>query len=147
MRYFEDFVAGESETADAVYHVTAEEIIEVGKRWDPQPFHIDPEAAKESVFGGLVASSAHLFVIHCWFGQHYREPSAAISGLGFNDIKLHAPARPGDVISQKATWVSTRTSESRPDCGILKAVSELYNQEGELVFSVGTTILMQRRPL
>ena len=147
MRYFEDYIEGESEMADAVYHMTEEEIIEVGKRWDPQPFHINPDSAEASMFGGLVASSGHLFLIHCWFGMHYKEPPAAISALGFNNIKLYAPARPGDIISQKATWISTRPSESRPDCGILKAVSELYNQEGELVFSVGTAILMQRRPL
>ena len=146
MRYFEDYIEGESETAEAVYNVTAEEIVEVGKRWDPQPFHIDPKAARDSVFGGLVASSAHLFVIHCWFGQHYKEPSAAVSALGFNDIKLHAPVRPGDQLSQKATWLSVRLSESRPDCGILEAMSELYNQKGELVFSVGTALIVLRRP-
>lgn len=146
MRYFEDYTEGESEMADAVYHITTAEIMEVGKRWDPQPFHIDPQAAEASFYGGLVASSAHLFVIHCWFGQHYKEHPAAISALGFNNIKLYAPVRPGDIISQKATWISTRPSESRPDCGILEAVSELYNQNGEKVFSVGTAILMQRRP-
>ena len=146
MRYFEDFNQGESETADAVYHVTADEIIEVGKRWDPQPFHIDPEAAAKSMFGSLVAPSALLFSIHTWFGQHYREPIAAVSGLGFNDIKLHAPVRPGDRLSQRAKFISTRLSQSKPGCGILEAVSDLINQDGELVFSVGTASLIQCRP-
>ena len=56
MRYLEDISVGDQTCFEGGYHITEDEIIEVGRRWDPHPFHVDPEAAKETIFGGLVAS-------------------------------------------------------------------------------------------
>ena len=114
MLYFEDVELGQEVTFEAVYHVTEEEIIEVGNRWDPQPFHVDPEAARESIFGGLVASSAHVFAIWVSMGNDDIDKDkaiASVSALGFNNLQWHAPIRPGDAIqsSFKVTEVAPGT--------------------------------------
>ena len=148
MRYFEDFIAGSSRFFPGDYTVTEEEIIEVGNRWDPQPFHIDKAASEGSIFGGLVASSVHLFAMSVSLGNHVppEEKCAAVSALGFNNMKLHGPARPGDVIRLKEVVGDCRVSNSRPECGIVDVRNELYNQRDELIFSFDSAALMQRRP-
>ena len=134
MDYFEDFVVGALTEFDASYLVTEEEIMEVGRRWDPQPFHTDPVAAADSVFGGLVASSAHLFFMAISLGVNAR-PSAAVSSLGFPAIDTHAPVRPGDVLSMQARVLDSRLSRSRPGTGIVITRGEMLNQDDVLVFS------------
>ena len=108
----------------------------MGERWDPQPFHVDPVAAADSVFG-LVASSVHLFAIATCLGQR-AEPHAAISTLGFRNVGNHSPVRPGDVLSKSTTVIAARLSKSRPGVGILTNLVELTNQQDELVFSCGS---------
>src|SRR5688572_25621312 len=116
MRYYEDLTEGRVWEYDARYEVTEEEIMEVGRRWDPQPFHIDAEAAKAPVFKGLVASSVHLFAIATCLAVQVPEDlrSATVSGLGFGAIRLHAPARPGDVLRARSEVLEQRLSNSRP---------------------------------
>ena len=146
MKYFEDFVVGETYTTNATYAVTEAEIIEFGRRWDPQPFHTDPEAARDSIFGGLVASSAHLFAIYVWFSKHFdTEPVAAVSALGFNDVKLHAPVRPGDQLIAKSLTTATRRSRSKLDCGIIEASAQIFNQSAELAFTASNAFLVRCR--
>ena len=148
MRYFEDFVVGTDRFFIGSYEVTEQEIIEVGDRWDPQPFHTDKTAAQQSIFGGLVASSVHLFAMTVSLGNHVeaQHKCAAVSALGFNNMKLHAPARPGDQLRLKEIVGECRPSNSRPDCGIVEVRNELYNQNNELIFSFDSAALMQCRP-
>lgn len=148
MRYFEDFVVGSCRFFTGSYEVTEQEIIEVGNRWDPQPFHIDAAAAQQSIFGGLVASSVHLFAMAVSLGNHVdaEHKCAAVSALGFNNMKLHAPARPGDQLRLKEIVGNCRPSNSRPDCGIVEVRNELYNQHETLIFSFESAALMQRCP-
>lgn len=148
MRYFEDFVVGTDRFFIGSYEVTEQEVIEVGNRWDPQPFHTDKTAAQQSIFGGLVASSVHLFAMTVSLGNHVeaQHKCAAVSALGFNNMKLHAPARPGDQLRLKEIVGECRPSNSRPDCGIVEVRNELYNQNNELIFSFDSAALMQRRP-
>ncbi len=124
------------------YLVTEEEIREVGERWDPQPFHVDPVAAAESVFGGLVASSVHLFAICTCLGVA-AEPTAAVSSLGFRTVENHAPVRPGDELSSRSTVLASRLSRSRPGLGVVDTRMQLLNQRGELVFSYENAALIQ----
>jgi acyl dehydratase len=146
VKYLEDYVDGDVTEVDATYLVTEEEILEVGRRWDPQPFHTDREAAAESFFGGLVASSVHLFAASVWLGYQMKTRAAAVTALGFKDLSWHTPARPGDRLSMRAVTLSTRESKSRPDCGIVETRSEIFNQHDELVFSFAGAALIRKRP-
>jgi acyl dehydratase len=146
VKYFEDFVPGESATSEGSYVVTEDEIREVGERWDPQPFHVDPLAAARSAFGGLVASSVHLFAIRVALGSGpSEEPTAAVSALGFDKLRLHAPARPGDELRVRGTTLDRRVSSSRPGLGIVRSKSELVNQRDEVVLSLEEAFLIERR--
>ena len=142
-KYFEDIQVGDTDEADATYVVTEDEIIEVGTRWDPQPFHTKPEAAAKSIFGGLVASSVHLFAIYSRLCAQLKTKFIVMSALGFGDVRLHAPARPGDILMLQVTHVPTRRSRSHPDCGILETTGRVFNQNGELVLSVVSTTLIK----
>ena len=147
MKYFEHFMLGLEEEAPGRHIVTEEEIIEFGTRWDSQPFHVDPEAAKDSVFGGLVACSVHLFAMA--IGVWNREPAhedraAAVSALGFNNMRLKRPARPGDELKCKSVVIERRSSNSKPNLGIVTFRNEVTNQNGELVFSFESSALIRK---
>lgn len=144
MRYYEDLTVGATGKGTGTYLVTEEEIIEVGRRWDPQPFHTDPVAAAASVFGGLVASSVHLFAISNSLGVT-GDPTAAVSSLGFKEMVNHAPARPGDVMRFRSTIQSHRLSGSRPGLGVVETFCELFNQDDEVVFSYVNAALIRCR--
>ena len=149
MLFFEDVVLGQDITFDAVYHVTEEEIMEVGNRWDSQPFHIDPEAAKNSLFGGLVASSAHVFAIWVSMGSDDIDKDKAISSvsaLGFNNLQWHAPIRPGDAIRSSFRITEARESKSRPELGIVNSANRMFNQDDETVFTLECAFLVKKRP-
>jgi acyl dehydratase len=146
MKYFEDSIINEKRVFPATYELTEEEIVRVGTEWDPQPFHVDKEAAEASHFGGLVACSTHLFGISSKLCSLDTAPWAAVSALGFTDVKLHAPARPGDVLSLRATCMSKRESQSKPDLGIVQHHTELINQNDEVVFSYVSAALHKKRP-
>jgi acyl dehydratase len=148
VKYFEDFIVGEEHIGEATYMVTEEEIREFGERWDPQPFHINPVAAESSIFGGLVASSVHLFAILFAIGNAQEmEPIAAVSALGFDNIRVRAPTRPGHELTLRTTVLECRLSNSRPDMGIVRSLDELVNQHGEIVYTAEPAALIKRRPL
>ena len=146
MYYLKDYWPGKIHASHEPYRVTEEEIIEVGRRWDPRPYHTDPTAAAQSIFGSVVACSAHLFCIVSWLAHHVDEDVAALSGLGWNNIHMHAPVRPGDEISLKAVCLESRPSKSRPDCGVVTCRNDLYNQREEMVFSAEVSLLVKIRP-
>jgi acyl dehydratase len=147
VKYFEDFIVGEEVVYEGTYTVTEAEIREFGERWDPQPFHVDPVAAESSFFGGLVASSVHLFAILFAIGNlPEREPIAAVSALGFDKIRVRAPARPGHELTLRTRVLECRVSNSRPELGIVRSLDELVNQHGEVVYSAEPAALIKRRP-
>lgn len=146
MWYLDDYRVGKIIESVDRYLVTEEEIMEVGRRWDPRPYHTDREAAAKSLFGSLVACSAHLFCIVSWLAHHMEEPTAAVSGLGWNNIKMHAPVRPNDEIYSKVKCLEARPSKTQPGCGIVTAQNNLFNQRGELVFTAEVSFLVMCRP-
>jgi acyl dehydratase len=146
MLYLEDFEVGKWRESKESYIVTEDEIIEVARRWDPQPFHIDREVASGSLFGGLVACSSHLFAIVCWLAHHMEDSTAAVAGLGWDKIRMHAPVMAGDEISCKVQCLESRPSNSQPGCGVITVYNELYNQRGELVYTAQCSFLVQCRP-
>jgi acyl dehydratase len=134
VKWFEDFVVGEETIGDETYVVTEAEICEVSERWDPPP-------------GDLVASPVHLFAIWVAVSNRlYDEPVAAVSALGFDELRLHAPARPGDELRVQVVVTETRPSNSRPELGIVRTRSGLVNQREEQVFSAASASLIRRRP-
>jgi acyl dehydratase len=146
IKYLEDYRKGEIQSVDADYEITEEEILEVGNRWDPQPFHTDRQAAAGSFFGGLVASSVHLFAASVWLGYQLEQRAAAETALGFRELSWHAPARPGDRLTLRVETLSVRESRSRPNCGVVESRSAVYNQDDELVFSFVGAALIRKRP-
>jgi acyl dehydratase len=146
LRYYEDLEVGSTAATDATYLVTEEEVLEFGRRFDPQPFHTDPEAAAASEFGGLIASTVHILAMHVSLGVKGEHATAAISGLGMTNLVNHAPVRPGNVLSHVNEVIDRRPSESRPGAGVVTFRNTLSNERGERVFSYENAALIRYRP-
>jgi acyl dehydratase len=143
-RYLEDYAVGSSAEVGSV-HVTAEEIRAFGTRYDPQPFHVDPEQAKRWPYGGLIASGWHTAammmraIVDEWIDG---ETSLGSPGLG--PIRWKLPVRPGDVLRVRARVVDSRVSRSKPDRGTLTFAVEVVNQNGETVMTVDDWLAIVR---
>lgn len=146
MLYFEDLEAG------AVYHlgsvvVDEDEVIEFATRFDPQPFHIDEEAAAESHFGGLVASGWHTCAMFMrLFVDNFTKDAASMGSPGMDELRWVAPVRPGDELTATFTIVSTRPSASKPDRGFIESEWQMTNQDGTIVMTLRGTGIYGRRP-
>ena len=133
---FDDFEPGQ------VYElgskaVTEDEIIDFAREFDPQPFHIDPEAAKESVFGGLIASGWHTGAM--WMRLYVDSLLGGGSGQGssgIEELRWLAPVRPGDTLSARLTVLDVTASEHYPDRGTIRIQGEMVNQDGVTVMSM-----------
>ena len=134
--YWEDFKLGERVELGSK-QVTAEEIIEFASKYDPQPFHVDPAAAKASLFGGLIASGWHTCsMVMRMMCDSYVLQAASLGSPGVDHVKWLMPVRPGDRISAFRTTLETRVSNSRPEVGIVKSLWEVFNQDGALVMTM-----------
>lgn len=147
MQYFEDVVVGRWVESEATYGVTKEEIIAFCSDWDPLPFHIDEELARQSPMGKLFTSAIHVVAIGVRLGHGMlQEPTAIIAGLGWDEVRFMLPVCAGDELSLRATVDSKRESASKPDRGIVTSKLVLVNQRGEDVASYKMSTLVQRRP-
>ena len=146
MLYFEDFLPGE--TVEIGRHTfTEEEIVAFAAQFDPQPFHTDPEAAKDTFFGGLIASGWHTCAIGMrLMVQHYIGRAASAGSPGVENIRWLAPVRPGDTITYRRVILEARPSESKPDIGLVRSRSEALNQRGETVMTMEGWGMFRRRP-
>lgn len=146
MKYFEDYTVGESFEHGA-YEVTADEIMAFARQYDPQPFHLDLEAATASVFGGLTASGFHLVAMQGALIHSSPEADVAVlAGLGWDDVRFQHPARVGDTLSFRFTCLEARPSASKPDRGILRNHIEVLNQDRQTLLSSIHNVLVRRRP-
>lgn len=144
--YFEDVEVGQTHRFGH-YEVTKEEIVEYARQFDPQPFHVDEEAAKRSMFAGLIASGWHTAAMLIRMLCDHALPGAAITGaLGFDDLKWLKPVRPGDVLSVETRVKDKVESRSRHDVGTVKIESRVLNQRGEAVMTLTSLVLYRRRP-
>ena len=145
MTYFEDLEVGQQESF-GTYEVTESEIVDFAERYDPQPMHVDPEAAGESMFGGLVASGWHTAAM-CMrlLVEEYLADSAAMGSPGVDDLRWHEPVRPGDELTVETEVLETRPSESRPDRGLVRVAVGVHNGEGTLVMSMESLVFWERR--
>ena len=145
-RFFEDFNVGERiETAGTT--LTESHMIDFALRYDPQPFHLDAVAAKDSIYGGLIASGfLTLAISFRLFMQTRALGDANLGGPGFEEVKFLKPVRPGDTLRVVVEVVETRASQSKPDRGVLTLRYRTYNQSGEAVLSFVCPHLVKRRP-
>ena len=144
--YFEDVEVGNKRTKSVTYQVNKEEIIEFARHWDPRSFHIDEVAAVSSVFGGLVACSAHIFSILSWFATHGKRRTASMAALGFDELRMRHPVRPDDTLSCTFTYLEKHESRSKQDRGIVRTLASLSNQQSMEVFSAVITTMVAKRP-
>src|SRR5689334_16130433 len=135
-RYFEDYVPGSIYEFGSI-SVDREEIISFAKRYDPQDFHTDPESAKQTVFGGLIASGWQTAgLMMRLYADHYLSKVASLSSPGVDELRWKLPVRPGDELSIRVTVVEARRSNSKPDRGIVRSFIEVLNQNHEVVLSM-----------
>lgn len=156
MRFFEDIEVGARRELGS-FTFSAEQIKKFAAQFDPQRFHLDEEAGRNSLFGGLAASGWHVGSVCMRLlvedGKREAEEQAArgeaVATLGpspgFRDLRWIKPVLAGDVISFASEIVSRRASESRPEWGVLQARHTGTNQRGELVFCVVATAFVPRR--
>jgi acyl dehydratase len=135
-RYFEDYIPGF--TMDCgTFTMNEAEIIAFAKEYDPQPFHVDPVAAADGPFGGLIASGWHTTsMMMRQLVEHWVSPESSLGAAGVDEIRWPKPVRPGDTLHVRATVLEARRSGSKPDRGIVKSLAELTNQNGDLVMKV-----------
>jgi acyl dehydratase len=146
-RYFEDFAVGQTFKSSGRVRVEKEDIIAFARQYDPQPFHLDEEASRHSIFGRLVASGWHTAALTMSLiaGADYR-PAGGTIGLGFESLRWPTPVVPGDELRIESEVLEVRPSRSRPDCGILKMRTQTFNQKGEVVQEIVANGMVPRRP-
>ena len=143
---FDDFEPGQVLELGSV-DVTEDEIIDFARQFDPQPFHVDPEAAAESVFGGLIASGWHTGSMWMRLYVDNMLGSASAQGSpGIEELRWLTPVRPGDTLHGRLTVLETTPSERRPDRGTVRIRGEMINQDGVTVLSMVSRGHFGRRP-
>ena len=116
--------------------VVENEVMDFGRRYDPQPFHTDPEQASETIHGGLIASGWHTGSLAMrMLVDHFVSKVASIGSPGIDEVRWFKPVRPGDELGIRITILDTRRSKSRPDRGLVNAFIEVMNQHREVVMS------------
>ncbi len=143
--YFEDLPVGRTLEVGG-YAVEKDEIVAFARKWDPYPFHVDEAAAKDSVFGGLTASSCHIVAICTALFHRLIDAPAILAMLGKDALVFPAPARPGDILTYRAECIEARESRSQADRGIVRFKDGLRNQAGDEVLRQEVTLLVARTP-
>jgi acyl dehydratase len=134
--YFEDFEPGQVYELGSTV-VTEDAIVDFARQFDPQPFHLDPEAATDSVFGGLIASGWHTGAM--WMRLYVDSLLGGGSGQGssgIEELRWLAPVRPGDTLSGRLIVLEATPSESHPERGTIRIRGEMVNQDGVTVMSM-----------
>lgn len=145
-RYFEDYVSGHVYELGTIT-VSEAEIIDFARQFDPQYFHVDPEKARASRFGGVIASGWHTAsLVMKIYVDRYLSHVAGMASPGVDEIRWPNPVRPGDVLSVRVTVLEARVSRTKPDRGIIRGKIEAFNQRGELAMSMIGLSIIGRRP-
>ena len=140
-RYFDDLKEGEPLHCQP-FLMTREAMIDFAKNFDPQRFHIDENAARESLFGGLVASSLHTLSACTRVVVEAQGNVAILSGVGMHEVKMFNPVRAGDVLSVDARWTGLQRSRNKPDRGFASIMCKVTNQRKEPVVEYGYRYLI-----
>jgi acyl dehydratase len=146
MIWWEDFRIGERSVMGS-HTFSADEITTFARQFDPQPFHVDATAAKQSPFGGLIASGWHTCAVGMrLMVEHYVGKTASLGSPGIEDIRWLKPVRPGDTITYSRTVIESRASASRSGVGLVKHRWQAINQAGEIVLTMEGWGMFGRRP-
>jgi acyl dehydratase len=146
LRYFDDYVPGITYDCGSV-SVSEAEIIAFAIQFDPQPFHVDREAAVHGPYGGLIASGWHTTaLVMRELVAHYLSVEASLGSPGVDELRWPLPVRPGDTLRVRATVAEARRSASKPDRGITKTAIEAVNQDGRTVLTATATNFLRVRP-
>ncbi len=147
MIYFEDLVVG-SEREFGTYSVTREEVIEFARKYDPQPFHLSDEAAAKTHFGRLAASGWHTaaMTMAVIARRVIADEQAGLGSPGIDELRWKKPVYPGDTLHVHGKILEKTPSRSRPDIGSFRAQNTVANQDGEVVMTFISIVLIRRRP-
>jgi acyl dehydratase len=147
MIYFEDLPIGK-ETEFGSYDVTREEVIEFARKYDPQPFHLDDEAAAKTHFGRIAASGWHTTAMTMAVIARavVAEEQAGLGSPGIDELRWLKPVYPGDRITVRGTILDKTPSRSKPDIGSFRTQTTVTNQDGVDVMRFTSIVLIRRRP-
>jgi len=144
--YLEDFTAGQTFPPASRVRVNKDDIVAFARQFDPQFFHLDEEAARTSIFGGLVASGWHTAALTMrLLTEREAKPAGGSIGLGFDGMRWPIPVRPGDELSIETEVLEVRPSKSRPTHGLIKMRTRTRNQKGEVVQELIQNAMVPRR--
>lgn len=144
--YFEDFTPGLTFNTAGVT-VTESQIVDFALKFDPQPFHLDAEAAKQTIFGGLIASGFHTMALTFrLYVQMNVLGAASLGSPGLDEVRWLKPVRPGDTIRVAVEVLDVVPSRSKPNRGVVVVQYTTLNQWGEPVMTIKAKQLMARRP-
>ncbi|WP_372658761.1 MaoC family dehydratase [Hydrogenophaga sp.] len=143
--WWEDLEVGSSRDLGSI-SPTTEEIVAFASQFDPQPFHLDPEAAKASVFGNLCASGWHTCAMAMrLMVTNFLCESSSLGSPGLESLKWQKPVFPGDTLNLRHTITEKRPMSKRPDVGLVRTVWEMFNQHGEKVLHMEGYGMFRRR--
>jgi acyl dehydratase len=145
MRYYEDLMEGEEEQSGTTT-IDKDSIVAFARQYDPQYFHADPEAARRSVFGEVVASGIYTMAVWRQLDHEIAHDIAWICGVAWDDVKFPVAVRAGDRLRATSRCLEKRLSTSDPRRGVVVYIYTLRNQRDEIVFTCRSTNLVERRP-
>ena len=146
LKFAEDYKVGDSFELGQ-FEVTREEVVEFAQKYDPFPFHVDDEAAKATVFGGIISSGwltalVWLRLMHSQFLCY----ETVLGSPGHEEMVWPTPVRPGDRLSGTVEIKESRVSKSKPELGFVRYTAKLTNQENEAVFITTSTLMVKSKP-
>jgi len=144
--YFEDLPAGDVRESPT-RTITREEMLAFARQYDPQPFHLDENAARTTIYGGLIASGwLTVAVMMRLLWDTLLKDAVSLGSPGADEIRWLKPVRPGDTLRARFTVVEAIPSRSKPDRGVVKTLTEVLNQHGEVVMTMRGLGMFGRRP-
>jgi acyl dehydratase len=148
MIYFEDLIVG-AETEFGTYRVTREEVLEFARKYDPQPFHLSDEAAAKTHFGRLAASGWHTaaMTMAVIARRVVDQEQAGLGSPGIDELRWKKPVFPGDTLHVRGKILEKTPSRSRRDMGSFRTETTVTNQDGEVVMTFISIVLIRRRPV
>ena len=145
--YLEDFEVGQRFGGAARVRIDVDRIKAFAAEFDPQPFHLDEQAASESFFGGLAASGWHTAAATMrLLVESDLRPAGGVVGAGFDEFRWPRPVRPGDELRVESEILEVRPSKSRPEQGLVKVRTTTLNQRDEVVQMTVGNLVVPRRP-
>ena len=145
-RYWDDYEVGQRFDLGST-RFTADDIVGFARQYDPQSFHVDADAARQSMFGGLIASGWHVAAkMMRLFVDNYVDRRTALGSPGLDELRWLKPVRPGDTLTGWVECADMVPSKSKPEIGVIHERWVVTNQKGELVMTTKGINMVRRRP-